>query len=134
MFGMRPLNAAVIGTDGPEACVLGNDDDDIRPPRRGHRARLSIATNGLHGEVRLVTEGWIGVSLQHHSDLPVTSLSPDPCDAPVRRHLNCRSAGGIAPYPAHIRSPLKAAAPLYRLQRARAQDSESCLLGGAERQ
>jgi hypothetical protein len=38
------------------------------------------------------------------------------------------------PYPAHIRSPLAVAAPLSRLRRLRAQESETSLSGGAERQ
>lgn len=37
-------------------------------------------------------------------------------------------------YPAHIRSALWVAAPFSRLRRLRAQESETSLLGGAERQ
>jgi len=44
------------------------------------------------------------------------------------------AAQRFEPYPAHIRSPLWVAAPLFRLRRLRAQESEASLPGGAERQ
>src|SRR5471030_791240 len=42
------------------------------------------------------------------------------------------AARRLEPYPAHIRSPLRVAAPTSRVRRVRAQESETSLSGGVE--